>query len=245
MSYFKILIVEDEVLIADMIERYLQERGYDVVGKAISYDEACALYANHQPELVLIDIRLSGSKTGIDLAHFIQEHPHYCPFIFLTSQLDRNSLDLAKATLPVGYLSKPIHKESLYTTIEIGMHNYEVQKQHKATLRLQDSDRYYLVSVDDIVFLQVDHIYVQIKLTDNKQLLQRTSLKEILKQLPEEQFVQTHRSYAINIEYVSHWDSDHLYVQDDAIPVSRSRRKEIFAMLNRNNRVSPPKIDPV
>jgi len=231
MSHLRTLIVEDEVLIADMIKRYLNERDYQVVGTAISYEEGKALYLQKKPDIVLLDIRLSGVKTGIDLAHFIQEQPDPQPFIFLTSQLDRNSLDQAKATFPAGYLSKPIQKETLYTTIEIAMHNFQTQEKEKTTIQLYNGKRYYLVPVEDILFLQADHIYVQVNLTDEKQFLQRSTLKETLEQLPEDQFVQTHRSFAVNIDQVTRWDSEYLYVQDNAIPISRSRRKRVLSLL--------------
>jgi DNA-binding response OmpR family regulator len=88
----QILIVEDEILIADTIERYLTRQGYWVMGSAISCEEAETLYLRQTPDLALLDIRLSGSRTGIDFAHFIRKQARPAPFIYLTSQLDRRSI---------------------------------------------------------------------------------------------------------------------------------------------------------
>ncbi len=231
MKPFRILIIEDEVLIADTIERYLVQRGHQVVGSAISYAEAKKLYLEKKPDLVLIDIRLSGQRTGIDFAQYLRKQPEETPFIFLTSQMDAQSLNGAKATFPAGYLSKPVQKQTLYATIEIAMYNHQAQQEENETVRLYNGKQYYMVPIEDILYLRADHNYVHIELAGKKAVLQRSSLKETLDQLPEGLFVQTHRSYAVNLKKVSRWDADYLYVRDSAIPISRGRRRAVIGML--------------
>lgn len=231
MNRFRILIIEDEVLIADTIARYLRKQQHEVVGTAISFEEGKKLFLEHQPDLLLIDIRLSGRKSGVDLARFILEHPQSKPFIFLTSQVDTQSINEAKATFPAGYLTKPIQKNTLYSTIEIAMHNYQAQEAEKETIRLYNGKQYYQVPLEDILFLRAEHNYVYITLDSKKSVIQRSSLRETLDQLPDGQFVQTHRSYAVNLNKVKRWDNEYLYVQDDAIPISRTRRKEVMELL--------------
>lgn len=227
----RILIIEDEVLIADTLKRYLRQYGYEVVGNAISYEEAVEMYQSLQPDLCLVDIQLSGYKTGIDFAHFLHNQPEAPLFIFLTSQLDRKHLEAAKETYPAAYLSKPIQKNTLYTTIEIAASNYEAQERAKETIRLYNGKQYYQVPTEDIMYLRADHNYVHIELANHKAVLQRSSLRETLEQLPGGLFVQTHRSYAVNLNKVSRWDNDYLYVEDNAIPISRARRKEVVDLL--------------
>ena len=103
-----ILIVEDEVLIAQMLKLHLQEKGYSVQAICISYQEAVENYQQQHPDLVLLDIRLYGQKSGIDFAHFLLEQPKKTPFVYLTSQYDRRIFDLALQTNPYGYITKPI-----------------------------------------------------------------------------------------------------------------------------------------
>jgi two-component system response regulator LytT len=231
MNTFRILIVEDEVLISDTIARYLHKNDHTIVGQAISVAEAKELFDLHLPDLVLIDIRLNGPETGIDLAKYIQRHGHPKPFIFLTSQVDSQSIHEAKATFPAGYLTKPIQKFTLFSTIEIAMHNYQAQEKAKETIRLYNGQQYYQVPVDDILYMRADRNYIHFCLTDNKSVTQRSSLRETLDQLPDGRFVQTHRSYAVNLQKVSRWDSEYLYVDGDPVPISRSRRKAIIDML--------------
>ena len=234
MDKFRVLIVEDEILIADTIERYLRAEGYQVVGKAISYEEAIQLYLQETPDITILDIRLNGLKTGIDVAHFIQQQAVPRPFIYLTSQTDSRSFKGAIETHASGYLTKPIQKASLYATIEISMRTYQAQQQQEKTITLYDGATNHVITINDIFYLQVDHIYVNVHLDNGKQIVLRNSLKEMLDQLPKEQFVQTHRSFAINNKKVSHWDQQYIYVNEKAIPISRSRRKEVLQILDTN-----------
>jgi DNA-binding LytR/AlgR family response regulator len=230
----KILIVEDEILIADTIQRYLEKRGYQVVRIAISYTEAIEGYQMCQPDLVLIDIRLSGPQTGIDLALFIQQQARPVPFIYLTSQTDSRSIEKAKKTIPAGYLSKPIQPGSLFASIEIALHNHQVKTKNESTLKLSDGTSHNIIRVKEILFLQSDHVYVQIYTGTRGQVLHRGALSELMKELPNPPFVQAHRSFVINLEAVSGWDLQHIFINGQAIPVSRSRRKEIFEYLERS-----------
>lgn len=227
---FKILIVEDEILIADNIQRYLTKKGHEVVGIAISYEEATELYLKEKPDLVLLDIKLSGHRTGVDVAHFINEQLHSAPFIFLTSQMDSKNIDRAKKTYPKGYLSKPIRKESLFATIEIVMHKWNDDVEED-TIRLYNGVEYFNVKVTDILYIEAEHVYVKVHMKNGDQIFQRSSFKDLLEQLPNDMFIQSHRSYAINSKSITKWDSQNLYINDIEIPMSRNRKKEILSQL--------------
>lgn len=233
MSSAQVLIVEDEVLIADSIKRHLHRKGYEVTGMAISYEEALASYRDQQPDIVLLDIRLSGPRTGIDIGCWLREQPAPSPFVYLTSQLDHQSLEAAKATFPAGYLSKPVQPNTLYTTLEIALHNRSAPPQLADRIRLYDGKQHYQVPVNEILYLRSNHIYVQVRLKGGAEIEPRSSLKELISQMPEGQFVQTHRSYAINIKQVSRWDQEYIYLNDQAVPISRSRRRDVLELLQR------------
>jgi len=229
MKATRILIVEDEILIADMLERYLIQKGYEVVGTAISFDQAKDLYLQKKPDLSLIDIRLNGPKTGIDFAQFIRLQEMPTPYIYLTSQLDSLNINKAKETLPVGYLSKPIQKETLFTTIEVGLYNFLFNQQKEETITLSNGNKNFLIKLKDIIYLEASHIYVLIHVATTNYIMQRSSLKEILERLPTKQFLQTHRSFAININRITHWDEKFVYLEEAAVPISRARRKIVQA----------------
>ena len=128
----KILIVEDEIIIADSIKRYLTQMGYDITGIAISYEQALDILGEVKPDIILLDIHLNGRKTGIDLANYIRTNLHI-PYIYLSAQISSDVFHAAKLTRPSGFINKPIQKETLYTTIEIALYNY-INKADKETL---------------------------------------------------------------------------------------------------------------
>jgi len=231
MSSYRILIVEDEIIIADTIQRYLEQNGHEVVGSAISYQEAEKIFLAEKPDLALLDIRLSGDKSGVDFARFIQQQPFPIPFIYLTSQLDSRSIDQAKETFPAGYLSKPIQIQSLFATIEIAMYSHISKNSEQQIITINKGDSNMVVSFKDIVYLQSDHIYVKIHLTNDDFIIHRSSLKELLDLLPGEQFIQTHRSYAVNRNWIVKWTTEHLFLEKKTLPISRSRRKQVLSLL--------------
>lgn len=229
----KILIVEDEILIADNLSRYLSKKGHNVIGIAISYEEAVELYNTHKPDVALLDIRLNGERSGIDFAHYIKSQPNPCPFIFLTSQIDAENIEKAKKTFPAGYLSKPIQKESLYTTIEIAMHKQRAVNEEIKSIPLYDGTQHHKVVINEILYLRAEHVYVQVYIDGEKNVVQRSPLKVLSDQLPPKQFVQTHRSYVVNLDRVTGWDAEQLFIGNHKIPLSRSRKKDILDLLKK------------
>lgn len=227
MISIRVMIVEDEILIADTIARYLLAYGYQVVGQATTYEEATTLYDRESPDLVLLDIRLNGAGTGIDLARYIRRHPRPVPFIYLTSQLDPHFLAMARQTSPAGYLPKPIRRESLYTTIEMAT----CTASERSMLMLRDGADTRRIPVEDILYLQAEHVYVQLHLRNGQRVLLRAALRDLMTELPETQFVQTHRGFAVNLRHISRWNPRQLFVRDNAVPVSRSRRRDVFDRL--------------
>jgi len=234
MSSHKVLIVEDEILIADNIKRYLLQKDYDVTGIAISYFEAIKLYEQTNPDIVLLDIRLNGIKNGIDVARYINSHSIKKPFLFLTSQMDPRNIAEAKKTFPAGYLSKPIQQESLFATIEITLHNFNSKNGVDNALHLHDGHTRHILMPEEISFVQAEHVYVKVYKKDGEDILYRSTLKDILSKLPSSHFVQTHRSYVVNIRHITSWDTNSLYIGKNEIPMSRSKKKDVLDMLLKN-----------
>ncbi len=127
------LIVEDEFLIANDLRRILIKAGYEVLGLAESGAEARALVAQAVPAIVLLDVFLKGTETGIDLAHWLSEQN--IPFVFLSANLTDNVLAAAKVTQALGFLNKPFREKDVLTTLEIA--RYRHAHSEEAKLRQQ------------------------------------------------------------------------------------------------------------
>lgn len=129
MSKHKILIVEDEPVIAENVSVYLDNNDFEV--SAIAYDsqEAMEQLKQHTPDAVILDINLESEKDGIDLAAFINQH--YClPFLFLTSYSDKSTLERAKHVKPAGYIVKPFNERTLLASLEIAISNFAASQNH-------------------------------------------------------------------------------------------------------------------
>ena len=113
----KILIVEDQSVIAIDLKRSLSERGYVVVGISDNSEDAVNKADECRPDLILMDIMLNGEKSGIETAELIKKKQNI-PIIFLTALTDIDTYSKALKTEPFKYLMKPIEMESLETAIK-------------------------------------------------------------------------------------------------------------------------------
>ncbi|MDQ3845643.1 MAG: response regulator transcription factor [Bacteroidota bacterium] len=123
MSKVKVLIVEDEAIIAENIALYLDNNDFTVSG--IAYDDEDALHELkcNTPDTVILDINLNSAKDGIALAECINTQ-YQLPFLFLTSYSDKETLQRAKAVEPSGYIVKPFHEKTLLSSLEIALSNH-------------------------------------------------------------------------------------------------------------------------
>jgi len=130
----KILIVEDQLIIALDLQNSLEGLGYEVLG-IVSTGEDCINYVKkNRPDLVLMDIMLTGEMDGIATAGYLAQNlDSPVPVIYLTAHSDEKSIERANLTSPYGYIVKPIEDKELYTTIEIALNRFELDMKVKAS----------------------------------------------------------------------------------------------------------------
>ena len=126
-SKTRILIVEDEGIIAEGLQSSLQELGYEVCAIVPTGEEALEKIEGHQPDLVLMDIVLENEMDGIDVANQIRSGFNI-PVIYLTAFSDDETLERAKKTEPFGYIIKPIEDRELRANIEITLYKHKTEK---------------------------------------------------------------------------------------------------------------------
>ncbi len=131
MKKTKILVVEDELLVAEDLKYRLSSLGYQVVGVASSGKAAIAKAVELKPDLILMDIKLQGEMDGIEAAGKIKLHQNI-PVIFLTAYSDDATLKRAKITEPFGFLIKPYEDRELQINIEVGLFRYQSEEKIKA-----------------------------------------------------------------------------------------------------------------
>ncbi len=141
MIEIKVLIVEDDPLIAIDIEQILNNLNFRVSGTAYNPEDALLSLKNNTPDIVLLDVNLDSDKDGIHIAEIINEK-YQLPFIYLTAHADKTTLERAKKTKPAGYIIKPFDERDLLAGIEIGLYNYsQLKLAQRPQLQLQNVNK--------------------------------------------------------------------------------------------------------
>lgn len=126
----KILIVEDESIIALDIKHALELKGFDIVGITATGIDSLRLIEENKPDIILMDIMLEGDVDGITAAEVIKNR-HDIPIIYLTAHSDENTLNRAKGTEPYGYILKPVNENEMYSTIVTALYKHELEMKLK------------------------------------------------------------------------------------------------------------------
>jgi len=123
----RLLIVEDECVVAFDLTVALEDMGYSVIATAVSSDEALRAADEQRPDLVLMDIKIAGGTDGIETGCLLRAR-HHIPLVYLTANVDATTLSRALRTEPDGYLVKPYNEHSLRTTIEVAFCRHEAER---------------------------------------------------------------------------------------------------------------------
>lgn len=230
-SQRKILVVEDELLIAEMILELLKEEGYERIFMASSFSEAIALIEEQSPDLVFTDIALGEARTGIDLGYLLKD-TYKIPFIYITSHISDQVINEAKHTFPNAFLTKPFKKKDLLIALEFALHKME-SDDNKDYLVTKDGPNVVKIAYEDIAYLKAERNYTEIYNTVGKRRIIRSSLTEMLSQLPESRFLRIHKSYAVNRTSILGFQSTKVLLKDIELPVGRSYRNSLSRLFDK------------
>jgi DNA-binding LytR/AlgR family response regulator len=218
----KILIAEDEAVIAISLYRILIELGYETSDPAASAEEAIYEMKHNKPDMAIVDIHLGDYYTGFKVAEELSKQG--IPFFFLTALFDQETIDRAKKYAPVAYLVKPFTKENLFATIELlALKNFSRQEINtvKQLVRVYDDKAEHQFDESDFLYAEVKEKYVYIYLLNAKQITLKITLYELLAQLHTQHIIQVHKSFVVNINHASAIKYDEIIVQGNTIPVGR------------------------
>lgn len=244
MAGIKVVLVEDDWIIAKEIAYNLQDLGFEVAGSFDSAEEAYRQIKLLLPDLVILDIDLSGEMTGIELATQLKKDGNI-PFIFLTALADSQTVEKAKLAEPYAYLVKPVALETLYSTIEITLHNAARRNadiastatsiNHNLTfddsIFVKNKKRLEKVLLKDILWVEAYDIYAMIK-TGNGQYLLSHSLKTVEEKFPSSHFIRVHRSFLVNKEKIDAIEESDVVIANTAIPVGKTYREGLMKKLS-------------
>jgi DNA-binding LytR/AlgR family response regulator len=236
---YKILIVEDESIIASDISHQLKNLGYIVACSIPSGEEVLACIEQKEPDIILMDINLKGELDGIDIVQIIQRK-YKIPVIYLTANADQHSFNKAKQTNPYAFISKPFKKMDLQHAIELTIMRVEEEQLLEETSThstvpfvLSDSifirhhDKMIKVFIKDILYIEAERNYCKIHCRKKEYLLV-TTLKDLEEKLISREFLRVHRSYIINLSHIDEIALRHVVIAKKAIPVSTDLKKELL-----------------
>lgn len=242
METIKIFVVEDDFIQQQNLFILLEELGHDLVGFADNYKDAISKILATRPDLVLMDIRITGEKDGIATAEKINQlHP--VPIIYITSLTDSETIQNASATRPFAYLTKPIERPNLEAAIKLAMAHYTAKETSKTKdnssfekpIFLKQANSYVRVFRSQIFWVEVakDH-YCLVNTTDNEFLI-RSTIKEMGQKLSAPEFLRIHRSYIVQVAAITEFDDFEsvVTVNGKQLPVGRTYKKKLMELFEK------------
>lgn len=232
MRAIKILVIDDEVLIAELIKSYLSSFGFSEIFLAHTRNTAIQAIDHVQPDLVLLDLHLQQPKDGLDIAKILDEKGDL-PYIFITANADMLIIQEAIHTRASSYITKPVKKADLFASIQIALKanskpdtSFLLIKEHNANVK---------ISYDEILYIESNSNYINI-FTKTQKIMTRQSLDWAEQELPENQFMRIHRSYIVNIRAVQRTHSKSVFIGDNEIPISRANASKMAEYLRKSQK---------
>ncbi len=240
----KILMVEDDMIIAADISMQLTKLGYEVIGINTRGEDALNTIEANRPDIILMDIILTGKMNGIETAKIILEK-YQVPLIFLTSNSDDATFQQASAAKPYAFISKPFQKSNLERTLKLTLQRIAVEKETETTpestdhvsamddrLFIRHKDQMVKVLLTEILYAEADRNYCKIY-TEKQDYLLSVPLRNIESQLPPNEFLRVHRSFVVNLKKIDAISEYHEYltIQSHQVPISRRTKEEVIKRL--------------
>lgn len=243
----RILIVEDEPFIAENLQEMLSIFGYENTEITNSANQAIKAIKVSRPDLVLLDVKIKGDQDGIELGGIIKEQ-YQLPFVYITSYSDKETVNRAKHTQPLGFIVKPFTKDDVYAAIEVALYNKNrIAAKGGSTNILASSnpttynnDSIFIkkkgmlekVLYEDLRWIEADGNHITVNVDDGRAYTIRKSLKEITDKLPKDRFLRVHKSYVVLVDAVTAIDTSFVYLGEKNIPIGRSYYNAFTATLN-------------
>lgn len=243
MSAVRILIVEDDPLIAEDLRGHLEALGYEVVAVCDNALDAMAELASHKPDLLLLDINLGDGADGIQLAEKVKAK-HRMPFIFVTSHSDPVTLARVKPLRPAGFIIKPFDENELRAQIELALARYANDVEATAapaeeqrtefviadSLFIRDKGRLVKVAIADILHAEADNNYTHIHTTRQRYTLSLT-LGVVQERINDPRFVRVHRSHLVNTMHVTAVEEGYVCLGRLKLQVAKASKDELMSRL--------------
>ncbi|SNR17373.1 LytR/AlgR family response regulator transcription factor [Tenacibaculum jejuense] len=233
-----VYIVEDEIFQLEDLKISLEVLGHNCIGASDDPMETLDQIEKLKPDVILIDIHLQKRKSGIMLAEKIKRF-YKTPLIYTTSAYDEATINEASVTKPVAYLTKPIKENDLKAALILASQQIEskIKDDNNREFFARHGNKLFKIDINSILYVHTDSKnYCSIITKDERKFSVRNSISGLLKTLNNDDFIQTHRSFLINWNYIKSFsesdqsiDLKHINL---SIPVGRTYKSKILERLN-------------
>lgn len=248
MANTRIFVVEDEAIVSKDIQVCLKKIGYDVIGAFSSGEKTIEALKELQPDIILMDIMLSGKMSGVDTSAYVKEN-YGIPVVFLTAYADEKTISKAKVTEPYGYVIKPFKEIDLRTSIEMALYKYKKEKEKLQNpgaasmnfssnlsseyIYVKSNSRLIKVQNENIYFVEALKDYVIIH-TDSAKYTIHSTMKDIENKLLKEDFMRIHRSFIVNLKKIKAIESQNIILEksEKVLPIGGSYKDELYRRIN-------------
>jgi DNA-binding LytR/AlgR family response regulator len=248
MEALKILIVEDEFIIAQNLKLILEDLGYEPHEPVGTQKLALVAIETLEIDLVILDINLNGKQEGIEIGKYLHEKKEI-PFIYLTSNSDKATLNEAKLTQPKSYLVKPFRQEDIFAAIEMAIDPVVDQKEEDSVkmesnyvssilhncLFIKLGSKYQKVKIDEVTHVEADGKTVEVHTVQGQRFQVKMSLEQMHLQLGKFGFVRIQRSFIINLNHLTAINGDFVYIDAKAFPIGRQYKEDLMRQIKAIN----------
>jgi two-component system response regulator LytT len=237
MEKTKVLIVEDEALIADNLAAIIGDLNYTITDICSNAHEALKSIKNNPPEICLLDVNLGEGIDGIDLATMIRTRLDV-PHIFITSFSDTATINRARETFPSAYIIKPYTEKEVEVNMMLVQHKkngltpvYQNQPPEDDSFFIKDKHELIRIKFDEISYCEASDNYTIIYTIKGKHILSQT-MKTVFEKLEKNGFVRVHRSYFVRFRDIESIGPNYIIIQGKEIPLSQNHRGELLTRIN-------------
>lgn len=238
----RILIVEDDMIIAANISLQLSNLGYEITGIETRGEDAVNHALENHPDVILMDIQLKGKIDGVETAKTIQKTLDI-PIVYLTANSDDASFERAKGTRPHAFISKPFSKMNLERTIALVVEKIDkdttldTEQNHiieglSDRIFIRSNGKLVKVMLDEILYLEADRNYCHIYTKEQDYLVVNT-LNLICEKLTSRSFLRVHRSFVVNLRKLDAVADTFLEINNKVIPIGKNYREDLMKSIQK------------
>lgn len=238
MEKIRIVIIEDEFVIAEDIQSYLHLSGYEVIGKFDQAEHAIPFILLNKPDILLVDIQLASKMNGIKLVKEVQASLSI-PIVYITANSDPVTYEQAKSTKPHAFLIKPFSSANLLAAVDLALYHFsnETTPDHierpmtreyetspfevNGCLFIRTHGKYKKIQCDDMLFIEAAGSYVHVQ-TKHERFTLSQNLSHFHKRTPLPNLTRIHRSYIVNMNHVDSFEDSFVYIRDHKLPISEN-----------------------